>query len=269
MAFHISSPCVVFIKITRKRERWIVIIIHRYLLYSQTLPARRANIHLNIRITMKYLLTVLLLTIFITAAGAAQISLSPDSAKVRKDSVMAAKKFADSLRFAKLLSIAQYPVIKGGKFSGVIPVENPTEVPDPNRDYKLLFDLTEKNPDSLAKNINSGLDEVARVLNLHVASGISPKRLTPVIIFHGKGLEALMTNERYKKKHAIDNPNIQIIHDLENVGAKFIACGQAMAFFDLKKEDLLPEIKITLTAQTVFSNYQLQGYVPYRVREND
>ncbi len=187
-------------------------------------------------------------------------------AKFSADSLKTAKHLADSLKMARLMAIAQYPYVKGSKWSGVIPVADPTEVPDPNKDYKLLFELEEKNPDSLAKDINSGLDEVARVLNLHVASGIPAKRIIPVVVMAGPVLEAVMTNERYKKKHSIDNPNLKIIEDLKNVGTKFIACGQAMAFRELKKEDLLPGIKITLTAQTVLSNYQLQGYVLYSIK---
>jgi hypothetical protein len=83
---------------------------------------------------------------------------------------------------------------------------DPAEVPDPNREYRLLFEFTAKNPDSLAKEINSNLDEIARVLNLHVASGIPANKLTPVIVVHGPGIEAVTTNESYKKKHSIDNP---------------------------------------------------------------
>ena len=64
-------------------------------------------------------------------------------------------------------------------------------------------------------------------------------------------------NEYYKEHFKVDNPNIKIINDLKNIGAKFIACGQAMAFFNIKKEDLLPQIKVSLTAQTVLTRHGL------------
>jgi intracellular sulfur oxidation DsrE/DsrF family protein len=188
--------------------------------------------------------------------------------KAAKDSLKRAKRLEDSLRVANLIANAQYPLIKGGKWSGVIPVTDPTEIPDPTREYKLLFELTDKNPDSLAKDINSGLDEVTRVLNLHVASGIPAKQLIPIVVIHGPGIEAVTTNERYQKRHSMDNPNLKLVQDLKNVGARFIVCGQAMAFFNFKKEDLLPDIRITLTAQTVLSNYQLQGYVLYPIKND-
>ncbi|MFI5252983.1 MAG: DsrE family protein [Bacteroidota bacterium] len=201
--------------------------------------------------------------VLLFAGCASTIQGTSDS---KKESLARAKSIEDSLKMAKLFAIEQFPYIKGSKWSGVIPVADPTEIPDPNRDYKLLFEFTANNPDSLAREINSGLDEVARVLNLHVASGIPAKKLIPVIVVQGPGLDALTTNEHYKKKHSTDNPNLKIIHDLVGAGAKFIACGQAMAFFELTKEDLLPEIKISLTAQTVFSNYQLQGFILYSIK---
>ena len=185
-----------------------------------------------------------------------------------RDSTLRAKKLADSLKIERLLAVVQYPYVKGGKFSGVIPVANPTEIPDTNQMYKLLFDITERNPDSLAKEINSGLDEVARLLNLHIASGIPAKKIIPVVVIHGPGIEAVFNNASYKKIHSIENPNVKLVNDLQHVGTKFIVCGQAMAFHEATKEDLLPDIKISLTAQTVLSNYQLQGYVLYQIREN-
>jgi len=58
-----------------------------------------------------------------------------------------------------------------------------------------------------------------------------------------------------------------LISDLEKIGAKFIACGQAMEFFEVKREELLPEVKISLTAQTVITQYQLKGFVLHQLWE--
>jgi intracellular sulfur oxidation DsrE/DsrF family protein len=197
-------------------------------------------------------------------------SAAPDTTtKAQKDSLKSAQAHADSLKWEKILSVAQYPYVKGSKWSGVIPVADPTEVPDVKQDYKLLFEISERNPDSTAKEINLSLDDVARILNLHYASGIPPKQIIPVVVLHGPGLDAVLTNAVYRKKHSIDNPNIKLVHDLINVGTKFIVCGQALAFKGLTKDDVLPEMKVSLTAQTVLSNYQLHGYVLYPLKENE
>jgi intracellular sulfur oxidation DsrE/DsrF family protein len=207
--------------------------------------------------------------LFATAQPAISDSLqkAKDStlrAVIHADSVKIEKEFSDKEKMEKMKGILEYPVLKAGDFSGIIPVKDPTEIPDPNIEYKLLFELTTNNPDSIAKDINNGLTEIVRVINLHVASGIPLKKIIPVIVVHGGALIAITNNAAYQKKYKLDNPNLKTIDELEKkTGAKFIACGQAMAFFEVKKEDLLPEVKISLTAQTVLSHYQLKGYVKY------
>jgi len=142
-------------------------------------------------------------------------------------------------------------------------VKDPTEIPDPKIDYKLLFELTANNPDSVAKENNYGLVEVARIINLHVASGIPVNKIMPVIVVHAGALKAFSTNKYYKDHYKLDNPNLKLLNELKNIGAKFIACGQAMTFLNIKKEDLVDDVKVSLTAQTVKSSYQLKGYVLY------
>ncbi len=214
---------------------------------------------------MKIITLLLALTCTAGISCLAQSTDTVNTGQAVRDSLKRVRMVEDSLRFEKLQAIATYPLMKGGKWSGVIPVANPTEVPDNTHEYKLLFEVIKKNRDSLSDKINYSLDEVARILNLHVASGIPQDKLVPVVVIHGPGLEAVWNNEAYRRKHSMDNPNLGLIREMEKIGTRFIVCGQAMAFFGTEKEDLLPEIRISLTAQTVLSNYQYQGYVLYAV----
>ena len=184
-------------------------------------------------------------------------------AAIHEDSVKIEKQFAERERWEKIKTTAIFPVINAGEYSGVAPVKDPTEIPDPKIDYKLLFELTANNPDSVAKENNYGLVEVARIINLHVASGISVNKIMPVIVVHAGALKAFSTNKYYKDHYKLDNPNLKLLNELKNIGAKFIACGQAMTFLNIKKEDLVDDVKVSLTAQTVKSSYQLKGYVLY------
>ena len=180
---------------------------------------------------------------------------------LHKDSVKTNKEFADIIKWEKLKAVEIFPLINAGENSGVVPVKNQEEIPDPKIQYKLLFELTMNNPDSPIQELNYGLVEVARILNLHAASGIPTKNIIPVIVAHGGVLNALKNNEYFNKKYKIDNPNIKLIGELEKLGAKFIACGQAMSFLEIQKEAFLPVIKVSLTAKTVISGYQLKGFV--------
>ena len=182
------------------------------------------------------------------------------------DSIVAARK--DSTKWAKLESVAYFPLINAGKYSGVLPVEGVDEIPSPKREYKLLFEFTLYVKDSTHEKINPGLTEIARILNLHVASGIPLSHIHPVIVVHGPSLYSIQNNEVCQGKFKKDNPNGKVIQELMKDGARFIACGQAMNFFDVKKAELFPGVKVSLTAQTVLSNYIGQGYVLYGIHED-
>ena len=176
--------------------------------------------------------------------------------------------YKDSIRFSKLMSIAYYPLINAGPYSGVLPVEGIDEIPDTSKDYKLLFEFTLVDKDTSHEKLNPGLVEIARILNLHVASGIPVSRIHPVILVHGgSALHSIENNLAIEKKYHKDNPNRKLIRDLMQNGAKFIACGQAMKFWDINKTDLFEGVRVTLSAQTALSNYSEQGFVWYKINE--
>jgi len=186
---------------------------------------------------------------------------------VVKDSAQKAKE--DSIKMKKLEAILTYPLINAGTFSGVVPVSNPDEIPDPSLNYKLLFELVDNNKATEEKDINHGLTEICRIINLHVASGIPVKNITPIIVVHAAALRSFYINAIYQNKYKVDNPNIAIVDELiKKTGARFIACGQAMNFFDVPREEMIPQVKVSLTAQTVLSHYQLIGYKLYEIRDD-
>jgi intracellular sulfur oxidation DsrE/DsrF family protein len=162
-----------------------------------------------------------------------------------------------------------YPLIKGYKGAGVAPVQQIDERADSSMRYKLLMELTgfaAKGQLETAKSeVNQGLGEVARKLNLHIMAGVPLKNIDLVVVVHGSALHALLNNEKYKRIYGIDNPNLPVIKQLQAAGTRFIVCGQAMTGFKLEIDDLVPGIKQALTAQTVLSTYQLKGYVLYDI----
>lgn len=163
-----------------------------------------------------------------------------------------------------------FPAIKGSIWGGVVPVQGINEFADSNMHYKLLMELTgfaAKGMEKEApKEINGGLSEVARKINLHVAAGIPAKNISVVVAVHAGAIFAFLNNEQYKRKYKIDNPNISFIKELQDLGVNFIMCGQAMTFLKIEDENLVPGIKLALTAQTVLSTYQQKGYTFFDIR---
>ncbi len=172
----------------------------------------------------------------------------------------------DSARFAKLIAIAQYPLIQSTPFSGVLPVADATEKPDPSLQYKLVMNLTEweKDAASLGK-VNGGLVEICRLINLHAAAGIPKKNMEVVTVVHAGALFAFLTNQAYRDSYNQDNPNLTVIRQLMGLGVKFIACGQAKQFLNIPTEKMIPEISTALTAQVMLSSYQLKGFVRFDI----
>ena len=185
------------------------------------------------------------------------------------DSKPAATNKRDSILLAKFKAKGTYPLIKASKFSGVMPVPGITEKPDSTMKYKLLFSFeTGTNDPQKVKDENRGLAEIGRIVNLHVAAGIPLQNIDIVIVTHRKALYSLFSNEAFKKEFKADNPNIQIIRELESAGAKFIACGQAMQFLDIDKGSLSPEVKIAIAAKVALSTYQQKGYTMFEIDED-
>jgi len=175
----------------------------------------------------------------------------------------------DSLRLAKLKAKGTYPLIKASAYSGVLPVTGITEKPDNSVKYKLAFSLTlgTSDPDKV-KELNRGLAEIGRIINLHIAAGVPVENLDVVIITHGQAMFSILNNEAFKKQFKADNPNLAIIKELESANAKFIACGQAMQFLEVKNDALLPEVKIAMAAKVAISTYQMKGYTIYDIDED-
>ncbi len=191
-----------------------------------------------------------------------------DAQTTNKDSIESARK--DSLRMAKFFSMATYPLVTKSKMSGVIPVDDIQEKPDATMKYKLLMELTLWSKDSATrKEINEGLAEAGRLINLHVAAGVPKENIEAVIVIHGGALNVLLNNDAYQKKFKTDNPNLELLKQLSSLGIKFIACGQAMAFFNFDKKDMIPEVKVALSAKTALSTYQLKHYVLYDIHNEN
>jgi intracellular sulfur oxidation DsrE/DsrF family protein len=159
-----------------------------------------------------------------------------------------------------------FPAIKGNTWGGVVPVDEIDEIPDPKLQYNFVMELTSfgmpKEPDSVtSKEINIALRSVARTINLHVGAGIPKEKINVVLAVHGSALNVFLTNEKYKKKYGVDNPNLPLLKELQDFGVRIALCGQAMYYQKNPIENFIQGVKVALTAQTVISSYQLKKYV--------
>ena len=158
-----------------------------------------------------------------------------------------------------------FPAVKN-LWAGVVVVDGIDELPDPNLEYNMVFDFTaiptmgDKADKMDSTEVNWALTDIGRIYNLHLAAGIPKEKIHFVVAVHAFASRSFYRNEEYKKRYKIDNPNLSIIDELDKIGVKFLVCGQSLTWIGDKKEMLLPQAKISLTAQTTLSSYQLKGY---------
>lgn len=137
-------------------------------------------------------------------------------------------------------------------------VPEATPMADKSMKYKIIVDLSKGSvkPDS----VNDGIEKLARLVNMHLDAGIPKENLDVVGVFHFLGTPNIMTDEAYKKKFGINNPNTLIINELAKHGVKFYVCGQSLRARKLTDEPRNENIKVALSAMLTFSTLQGKGY---------
>jgi len=147
------------------------------------------------------------------------------------------------------------PIIKD--YGTIYAIDNAT-LPAKNIDYKIVIDLKPANDDF--NQVNKGLNNIARMINLHGAAGISKEQLHIVVAVHYTATPIILNNAGYQKKYGVDNPNLDLIQQLSAAGVKFYVCGQSLVARNYAFADVNPQVTIALSMLTVVTEHQMQGY---------
>ena len=130
---------------------------------------------------------------------------------------------------------------------------------DDDEVFNLVFDLyaQSENP----ARLNSSLNTLARFLNMHVHAGVDTSRINLVAVVHGKASFDVMKETVFTKKYGFENPNAELIQLLSKYGVDFYICGQSMNSIGLTKEQILPEVKVALSAMTAIAHFVSRDFV--------
>lgn len=153
------------------------------------------------------------------------------------------------------------PVIEN--YGAVFQINNPDFVTDATQEFKVVFDV--KDGPKSDTELNRNIETVARFLNMHVQSGIPLSQLKAALIVHGTATRNLLSDAAHQKRYKTDNPNRELVEELLKAGVEVIMCGQSSKSRDLPKEDLIPGVKIALSAMTANIQLQNQGYRPIKL----
>lgn len=148
------------------------------------------------------------------------------------------------------------PVIKD--FGGIFEIPYADEKPDPSLTYNVIIEVQQES--DKGDTINWALNNVARMLNIHAMAGVPASKMNVILAIHGGATYAIMNNEAYRAKYKVDNPNLKLIDQLSKAGVKMYVCGQSIVNRKVDRMKLAPPIKISSSALTVLTSYQLKGY---------
>jgi intracellular sulfur oxidation DsrE/DsrF family protein len=148
------------------------------------------------------------------------------------------------------------PAIEG--YGGVVYLPDAAEQLDPAREYKLVFNVTETDPDDDATL--PGLEAAARFLNLAALAHVPKENVHIVMIIHGDATPHALANANFNARFGHDNPSQDLINKLSDYGVDIFVCGQALAGLGFAHDETSPNIKVAAAALTVLANYQMAGY---------
>ena len=137
-------------------------------------------------------------------------------------------------------------------------VNNPEYQTEIDSEFKVIFDIDKSSEDKSI--VNQNLEIAARFLNMHVHAGMKLEQLKVAMTIHADASEDVLKNDVYKEKYGVNNPNLKLINALSAAGVDIIICGQAAAKREMTRKDIIPNVKIALSATTALIQYQNKGY---------
>jgi len=157
---------------------------------------------------------------------------------------------------AQEVNVKTGPLIEN--FGKVYQVNNPELLLKKDVKYNVIFDVyTDK---SKKNNKNPLLNTVARYLNMHAQQGILLENMNVVVILHGAATKNVLNDAAYQKHFDTNNPNSQLIKELNNVNVALYVCGQSYIANGFKSEEKSSDVKLALSALTALVEFQRNGY---------
>ncbi|WP_340104283.1 DsrE family protein [Rhodohalobacter sp. 8-1] len=163
--------------------------------------------------------------------------------------------FAISLSSSAFAQDARYPIVNN--YGGIYEINGAVD-PDSDIHYRIVIDL--KTLQSDKERLNQGLNNVARMMNLHGLGGVSKENLSVVIVAHGGATESILNHDGYRRKNDVDNPNIPLIDALKEAGAEIVVCGQSLLARGYEQNEVNNEVTIGLSMLTVVTEHMHKGF---------
>jgi len=142
-------------------------------------------------------------------------------------------------------------------FGKTAPVDSDLPIPK-GTVFKVAFDVAKG---AEPGEINRTFDSAARFINMHVSAGVPARNIHLAVVVHGTAGWDVTTDAVYRA-HNADKPNgsAAAVSALLERGVRIYLCGQSAARMGIAKADLIPGVKLSLSAMTAHALLQQQGY---------
>lgn len=124
--------------------------------------------------------------------------------------------------------------------------------------FKVAFDVSDA---AKPGELNRAIDSAARFINMHVEAGVPLADIHVAIVVHGGAADDLLTPAAYAgRKAGAVNASAPEITALIGKGVQVWLCGQTAVGKGIAASDLLPGVKLSLSAMTAHALLQQAGY---------
>jgi len=125
-------------------------------------------------------------------------------------------------------------------------------------ELKAVFDIAAA-PDDPGER-NHRLETVARYLNMHARAGVEPGQMQTAVVLHGRATRAALSEDVFEERYGEPNPEAEWLRLLAAAGVRFVVCGQSAAAFGFRRDELAPEVEMSLSALTALVMLQTDGF---------
>lgn len=142
------------------------------------------------------------------------------------------------------------------EYGPIATIEGRDPIPE-NVKFKVSFDVTDR---SKAGELNRKFISAARFLNMHSEAGVSAKDMNLAIVIHGSAVQDVTNAAHYNLANEQSNSNALLIAELLKHGVEIYVCGQSAASQGITVQNLLPGVRMSLSAMTAHALLQQDGY---------
>ena len=137
-------------------------------------------------------------------------------------------------------------------------VRLPEAAQQPRTGTKILVDLTLGGD---ADQINSGLEKVAKYLNVYAGGGATSANVQVAVVIHGDATLTVLNPDAYAKKHATHgNPNLSLLRQFHEANVDLYVCGQSLLSKGSNPHDVAVFVETAVSAISSIANLQADGY---------